>query len=715
MMTESEYIRQIPMEHRKKYAQFFTPEYISDFMASWVLDGKEGEIDILEPAFGLGVFSRSLYRLNPQIRVVGYDIDKTIFTYASNNFKKLKNNVFIYNEDYITASWAEKYDGIICNPPYLKFHDYDNTTLIPLVNSKLNIHLNGFTNIYTLFLLKSIFQMKQGAKMAYIIPSEFLNSDYGVEVKRALLKSRVLKYVIIVDFTQCAFDDALTTACILLCENNVNSDHIYFSNINSVEELDSSLTKYKTYSAQQLNPEVKWKQYYEDTSSAKYNSLVPFSTFAKVSRGIATGANDYFTFKVSKIDSCNIPEEAFRRCICHAADVQNLLFSENDFIRLANQDKTVFLFDGCVAEKEPHIQNYIRYGIETGVNKKYLTANRTPWYALENRQPSPIWVSVFNRKGLRFVRNMAGVYNLTTFHCIYNIGVIDTNILFAYLVTNVAKEIFMDNSRQYGNGLVKFEPNDLNKGNVLDLRILTSEEKDFVYKAFDKLQYTGNICNNTIHILDDFFRIKYTNGQTDLNYYYDRLEKLSNGKTIIKEKVIKTERIKQLNLLDLFDRYADNPIIENCMVQEDLQTDYTTHYHHQIDTTKNCLISLVKEDNFHHYTDKTAKIYYTGKKFPSVVKLKKLYYFIPYLKGKGIRDLYFIKNARVGTRKEGQLEEDKNDFRIVFEIEFIKQLFNEYMPVKLNIWRTYTVTTINTLLNGDLAYHQHNNTHSNIS
>ena len=178
-MTEKEYVKKVPIEHRKKYAQFFTPEQISDFMASWVLGGNKEGMDILEPAFGLGVFSRSLYKMNPQIRVVGYDIDKTIYTFAKQNFESPKYDVSINNENYITASWTEKFDGIICNPPYLKFHDYDNTTLISIVNNKLHTHLNGFTNIYTLFLLKSIFQMREGARMAYIIPSEFLNSDFN--------------------------------------------------------------------------------------------------------------------------------------------------------------------------------------------------------------------------------------------------------------------------------------------------------------------------------------------------------------------------------------------------------------------------------------------------------------------------------------------------------------------------------------------------------
>ena len=116
-----------------------------------------------------------------------------------------------------------------------------------------------------------------------------------------------------------------------------------------------------------------------------------------------------------------------------------------------------------------------------------------------------------------------------------------------------------------------------------------------------------------------------------------------------------------------------------------------------LDLTKNLLVSLVKADNMEQYLDQSAKIYYTGKKFPSTVALNKLYYFMPYIKGKGIKDLYFIKIARVGTRKEGQPDNNPNDFRLVFEIEFVKQLFDDYKKIHLDIWQTFTDTTLNTI------------------
>lgn len=117
-----------------------------------------------------------------------------------------------------------------------------------------------------------------------------------------------------------------------------------------------------------------------------------------------------------------------------------------------------------------------------------------------------------------------------------------------------------------------------------------------------------------------------------------------------------------------------------------------------VDLSKRVLISLVKSDIKADFEDGSARFYYTGKKFPISVALNKLYYFMPYLKGKGIRDLYYVKVVRLGTKKELYPECEDNDARLVFEIEFIKHLFIDYQPVHLNIWRTFTDTTMNAVL-----------------
>ena len=146
-----------------------------------------------------------------------------------------------------------------------------------------------------------------------------------------------------------------------------------------------------------------------------------------------------------------------------------------------------------------------------------------------------------------------------------------------------------------------------------------------------------------------------------------------------------------VDFLQLKDQYPDE-IVNNTIVEQ-LPKDS------ELKLDKNLLVSLVKADNMEQYLDQSAKIYYTGKKFPSTVALNKLYYFMPYIKGKGIKDLYFIKIARVGTRKEGQPDNDPNDLRLVFEIEFVKQLFKDYKKVHLDIWQTFKDTTLKDLEN----------------
>ena len=87
---------------------------------------------------------------------------------------------------------------------------------------------------------------------------------------------------------------------------------------------------------------------------------------------------------------------------------------------------------------------------------------------------------------------------------------VDTDILFAYLLTSVAQQIFLDNSRQYGNGLVKFEPNDLNKGMVVDLSLLNKDEKVFVKSIYDLIRQQGDRTIELVGQLDAFFLKKYT-------------------------------------------------------------------------------------------------------------------------------------------------------------------------------------------------------------
>lgn len=115
-----------------------------------------------------------------------------------------------------------------------------------------------------------------------------------------------------------------------------------------------------------------------------------------------------------------------------------------------------------------------------------------------------------------------------------------------------------------------------------------------------------------------------------------------------------------------------------------------------LDYTKHVLIGFVKPDNQDYFLDGgLTKIYYTGKtkSFPSTVALNKLYYFMPYIKGKGVKDLYLVRIVRIGNKAEIHPEIKDKDPRLVFELEYLESL-PEYIPIKLNLFHTYCDTLL---------------------
>ena len=88
-----------------------------------------------------------------------------------------------------------------------------------------------------------------------------------------------------------------------------------------------------------------------------------------------------------------------------------------------------------------------------------------------------------------------------------------TDLLFAYLLTDVSKQIFEDNRREYGNGLQKFEPNDINKAKMLDLEQIDLSTEKRILEYYDL--YRQSILNKNpdesfINQINDIFIEQFT-------------------------------------------------------------------------------------------------------------------------------------------------------------------------------------------------------------
>lgn len=108
------------------------------------------------------------------------------------------------------------------------------------------------------------------------------------------------------------------------------------------------------------------------------------------------------------------------------------------------------------------------------------------------------------------------------------------------------------------------------------------------------------------------------------------------------------------------------------------------------------LIGLVKEDNIQYqaFADGTATLYYTGKQFPTTIALQDLHFFMPYIKGQGVRDVYDITKVRTITSKEAkQTDEDDADskaLRLAFELKYVRRQYANLQPIDTTRMIGYT-------------------------
>lgn len=270
----------------------------------------------------------------------------------------------------------------------------------------------------------------------------------------------------------------------------------------AIDPQDSIMIRGRAVPYSQLNPKKKWHIYYQERKVAEHlehlhtqlgvtlDKLSTFDQFIKVKRGLATGANDFFLFTREKKEQLQLKDEFFVPVIPRANLATMPILTHEQFTHLIERNAAVFLLNAPDHVTDPALQQYLESGLAQNIHHRYLTRHRSPWYSLEHRKVAPIFMSVFNRGTINVVRNEAQVYNLTTFHSIFVLDESQTDLIFAYLITPLAKDIIMQNRREYGGGLEKLEPLDINHAACVNFNALSAHQRHNILQIYGRYRAT---------------------------------------------------------------------------------------------------------------------------------------------------------------------------------------------------------------------------------
>ena len=458
-----------PAAKVRQLGQVATPPVLAKAMATWVCAPHPSTI--LDPALGLGNLLHACRALSPQATLTGIEIDAEIVAQAHHTAPA---NTRLHSGDYLRMRVPPS-PAIIANPPYIKasrlnFDAHDWAAF----EDRFDCKLDRLTNAYALFLLKIWHDLAPEGRAAVLIPGEFLNANYGVEIKRKLAREIHPIATLVLDPSINAFDTALTTSAILLLEKSrVPRRHMPAYLGRSLQCLGPAVeaiaatpgspppVELPTTELSTLSPDEKWLNrilgHHEEHAAFTHR----VGDFFRCSRGIATGANEYFCLRPSEVSRHGLSVRDFFPCVTKTADVSGLVFDDDTHHRLQTDDKRCWL----LAPKQPDapMLRYLALGRDAGVAGKFLPSHRPVWYLPENRPAAHAWIAVFSRDTLKCIFNASETRNLTCFHSVYarSGSSLDAARLVVFLNSSLGRTAVRQAQRFYGDGLNKLEPKDV--------------------------------------------------------------------------------------------------------------------------------------------------------------------------------------------------------------------------------------------------------------
>ncbi len=488
-----EYTQHIGANHRQSLGQYFTHPDVARFMTGWVLDS--GKPSLFDPAFGLGVF-REVIPQDSRVAFSACEVDSRIIEFWER--KTGERSGFITVEDYL-HSWGRHHANIVCNPPYMRFQKFlQRDSVFREFQQHLGIRLPGSTNIASAFLLKSLSELRAQGRMAYIMPLEFLHTGYGSLVKKILIESGHLFAVLRLDCEKDIFPDTTTSVGIILYDKAVRHSSVRFYAVQSITQLErfDDLEPVSDVPLAELDAQSKWLPLFQKREhTVDPTRTTTLDAFGRFSRGIATGANEFFVLRpsVAKAKGLNSTAECVP-CITRSAQLRRPVFETADYDELSHADHPVLLFsiNGTLSKKA---KQYIRFGEHRGLHDRFLTKHRTPWYKTEQRAPSPLWLGVFSRGGYKIIFNTSQARHLTCFHGFQPNarGREYVECLFLYLLSRTGRAIVSRSMRRYGDALDKFEPNDVNGALVPSPDFFASLHAEKIAGAMKTVKETGQL------------------------------------------------------------------------------------------------------------------------------------------------------------------------------------------------------------------------------
>lgn len=454
--------------------QFWTPEWVAQAMAAYVLDGQPEAI--FDPAVGAGAFFTACRHLGYTGRFAGYENDESALQQAYAAGLDDGDLGDVDPSDFFLGV-ERRYPGILSNPPYLRHHKIApalKERLQSYVRGVLGLQIDGRAGLHVYFLLRCLEQLAEGGRLAFLLPADTFEGVFAAKLWNWVTRKFRLSTVVTFSPEAAPFQSVDTNAVIVTLERSAPQEFFTWARLcNPDGGTLRALLQHGAVSSADVEGGTRRVSEAVETGLTRAPGLRAASgpclgDVAHVMRGIATGANEYFFLTSAQIAEHRLQLRWFKHAIGRVRDCPDDILDAGRLEALDRTGRPTWLLDlpDVSAENFPRaVRNYLDAGERLALPDRSLIRMRKRWYRMEQRTPPPILFAYLGRRSCRFILNRAGALPLTGFLCVYphvNNG-LEPESLWRLLNAPEALEGLAAVGKTYGSGAIKVEPRALER------------------------------------------------------------------------------------------------------------------------------------------------------------------------------------------------------------------------------------------------------------